>query len=113
VRPNSDWVSRQHCMLRVSEDGVYLRDLGSRNGTLVNGSRLKGECRLEHGDKLQVGPLVFQLVLDAEAGPVPTFTPPSSGDLAIPALRDTQKMSDVMPADPAEVRDVPPEPGSA
>src|SRR6201993_772373 len=40
VRPNSDWVSRQHCLLRVAEDGVHLRDLGSRNGTLVNGARV-------------------------------------------------------------------------
>src|SRR4029079_3221006 len=37
VRPNSEWVSRQHCLLRVTGEVVSLRDLGSRNGTLVNG----------------------------------------------------------------------------
>jgi pSer/pThr/pTyr-binding forkhead associated (FHA) protein len=64
VRPNSDWVSRQHCLLRVTSDGAYLRDLGSRNGTLVNGVGLSEEHRLRHGDEIQVGPLAFEVVLD-------------------------------------------------
>jgi pSer/pThr/pTyr-binding forkhead associated (FHA) protein len=64
VRPNSDWVSRQHCLLRVTSDGAYLRDLGSRNGTLINGVGLSEEHRLRHGDEIQVGPLVFEVVLD-------------------------------------------------
>jgi pSer/pThr/pTyr-binding forkhead associated (FHA) protein len=62
IRPNSDWVSRQHCMLRVTTDGILIRDLGSRNGTLVNGVRLRDEQRLQLGDQLQVGPIVFEVV---------------------------------------------------
>jgi pSer/pThr/pTyr-binding forkhead associated (FHA) protein len=107
VRPNSDWVSRQHCLLRVAEDGVHLRDLGSRNGTLVNGARLKGECRLEHGDKLQVGPLVFRLEVDEAAPPAEHLTPGSSAEM--PAICDTQEMNDVIP-DTAEVRALRPRP---
>ena len=61
VRPNSDWVSRQHCLLRVTGDGAWLRDLASRNGTLVNGELVTGERRLEKGDQIQVGPLVFEV----------------------------------------------------
>src|SRR5437762_1513036 len=61
VRAKSDWVSRQHCMLRVTPDETVIRDLGSRNGTLVNGKRLLGEQRLSHLDQLQVGPLVFEV----------------------------------------------------
>jgi len=65
IRPDSAMVSRQHCLLRVTPDSqVFLRDLGSRNGTLVNGERLLGERSLVHGDKLQVGPLVFRLLLE-------------------------------------------------
>ena len=30
IRPNSEWVSRQHCMLRVTTEGTLIRDLGSR-----------------------------------------------------------------------------------
>jgi len=61
IRPNSSWVSRQHCILRVTEAAVQLRDLGSTNGTLINGKRLVGERTLTHGDQIQIGPLVFQL----------------------------------------------------
>src|SRR6478752_1125391 len=64
VRPNSDWVSRQHCLLRITGEGAFLRDLGSRNGTLINGTRLVDECRLIHGDQVQIGPLVFEVLLE-------------------------------------------------
>ncbi len=65
VRPNSDWVSRQHCLLRVTKEGAWLRDLGSRNGTLVNGELVAVERRLEYGDQVQVGPLVFEVQPDS------------------------------------------------
>jgi pSer/pThr/pTyr-binding forkhead associated (FHA) protein len=63
IRPNSYWVSRQHCILRVGPDSAYLRDLGSANGTLVNGQRLIGERQVAHGDQVQIGPLVFEVWL--------------------------------------------------
>jgi pSer/pThr/pTyr-binding forkhead associated (FHA) protein len=61
VRPNSSWVSRQHCILRVTETQAQLCDLGSTNGTLINGKRLVGETKLAHGDQIQLGPLVFEV----------------------------------------------------
>jgi S-DNA-T family DNA segregation ATPase FtsK/SpoIIIE len=61
VRPESPTVSRQHCLLRVAFDGVHIRDLGSTNGTLVNGTRVLQEQPLKDGDLLQLGPLVLQL----------------------------------------------------
>lgn len=67
VRPNSAWVSRQHCILRIDEAAVHVRDLGSTNGTLVNGVRVVGERTLEPGDQLQVGPLVLEFLADAPA----------------------------------------------
>ena len=69
VRPNSEWVSRQHCMLRVTPEAVSLRDLGSRNGTLVNGVRITEERSLCHGDLVEVGPLVFEVQLDPPPPP--------------------------------------------
>ena len=63
VRPNSEWVSRQHCLLRITDEGPVIRDLGSTNGTVVNGARVVGERRLIAGDQLQLGPLVLQVVL--------------------------------------------------
>jgi pSer/pThr/pTyr-binding forkhead associated (FHA) protein len=59
VRPNSELVSRQHCMLMVGENIVSIRDLGSANGTLVNGRRVREEQPLNDGDRIQLGPLVL------------------------------------------------------
>lgn len=61
IQPNSDWVSRQHCLLRVTPSDAWVRDLGSGVGTLINGVRLLGEHQLTAGDLLEVGPLVFKV----------------------------------------------------
>jgi pSer/pThr/pTyr-binding forkhead associated (FHA) protein len=71
IRPNSDWVSRQHCQLLVTADSVAIRDLGSRNGTLVNGERVMGQRGLADGDRLQIGPLVFEV----RVGKIPPVEP--------------------------------------
>jgi len=64
IRPNSEWVSRQHCQLLVTSDAASIRDLGSRNGTLINGERVVGERGLADGDQIQIGPLVFEVRLE-------------------------------------------------
>ncbi|NLE39364.1 MAG: FHA domain-containing protein [Pirellulaceae bacterium] len=61
LRPNTDLVSRHHCAITVDEEEVSVRDFGSRNGTLVNGERIRGEEELKSGDKLKVGPLEFEV----------------------------------------------------
>ena len=55
-------VSRRHC--QVSWDGVYctLEDLGSTNGTFVNGQPLTAAYALRPGDKLQVASVIFQFI---------------------------------------------------
>jgi len=63
IRPDSEWVSRQHCMFTVAAERILLKDLGSTNGTLVNGHRLIGERDIVHGDAIQIGPLVIQVRL--------------------------------------------------
>src|SRR5262245_39646705 len=67
IRFTSEWISRQHCLLRVGATDVVLRDLGSRNGTLVNGQLVNGERQLAHGEQIQVGPVVFEVHFDAPA----------------------------------------------
>lgn len=47
--------SRRHAQLIVSEDEVWLEDLASRNGVLVNGRLIKERQPLEHGDQVQIG----------------------------------------------------------
>src|SRR5262245_33955940 len=75
VRFNSDWVSRQHCLLRVTSELASLRDLGSRNGTLVNGQLLGGEHSLVEGDQIQIGPVLFQVELEQTVVESPATTP--------------------------------------
>jgi pSer/pThr/pTyr-binding forkhead associated (FHA) protein len=65
VRPNSELISRQHCLLRVHGQALHVRDLGSTNGTLVNGERLVEERALQPGDILQLGALVLEVVESA------------------------------------------------
>jgi transcriptional regulator with GAF, ATPase, and Fis domain len=52
-------VSRQHCLIQPSDSGFQIRDLGSNNGTFINGKRVE-ECALEDGDKIRIGDTVFR-----------------------------------------------------
>jgi diguanylate cyclase (GGDEF)-like protein len=55
VRVHDESVSREHSRVHVESDGsVVLTDLGSTNGTIVNGQRVE-RCVLTEGDKIQVG----------------------------------------------------------
>ncbi|MBL8949331.1 MAG: FHA domain-containing protein, partial [Myxococcaceae bacterium] len=61
-------VSRDHCTLEVTPDGVRLRDLGSRNGTWLKGKRLDSSpVTLQPGDQFAVGEslLAFEPELEA------------------------------------------------
>jgi ABC transport system ATP-binding/permease protein len=49
-------VSRLHCQLIATADSLQVKDLGSTNGTFVNGKRVK-TAELHDGDKLSVGRL--------------------------------------------------------
>ncbi len=70
LRPNSEQVSREHAEFTISTDSVIVRDLGSRNGTLVNGKALTAECRLKDQDLVQVGPLTFAVGISDVPAPV-------------------------------------------
>ncbi len=48
-------VSRQHAEIRLVDGEVYLRDMGSTNGTYVNDAIVKGEQKLNDGDLIQIG----------------------------------------------------------
>jgi adenylate cyclase len=55
-------VSRRHAELVVEHSAVTVRDLGSSNGTFVNGSRIAGtDTRLVAGDRVVFGKIVFEL----------------------------------------------------
>jgi pSer/pThr/pTyr-binding forkhead associated (FHA) protein/uncharacterized RDD family membrane protein YckC len=62
-------VSRQHAIFIVEPGKVRLRDLGSSNGTFVNGQRVDGEMPLADGDRVVVGEAELVLRMLAPLGP--------------------------------------------
>ncbi|WP_224362304.1 sigma-54-dependent Fis family transcriptional regulator [Hyalangium versicolor] len=69
---DDDKVSRRHARVFVRAGQVWLRDLESRNGTLVNGQRVEGEACLLPGDRIQVGETVAIYEPVAPAAPAQT-----------------------------------------
>lgn len=60
VKHNS--VSRLHAALRLTDDGLHIEDLGSRNGTAVNGKRIQGVVAIKPGDMVILGQMVIDVV---------------------------------------------------
>ena len=70
--PHDDVVSRKHAVLRVtSEDPLAfaIEDLGSSNGTYVNGRRITGEVDIAPDDRVQFGSAGPELVFDVQPRP--------------------------------------------
>lgn len=53
--PSDEYASARHARLEPRQDGVWVQDLGSTNGTYLNGARLERPRRLTHGDIVRVG----------------------------------------------------------
>jgi FHA domain len=53
--PQDDYVSARHARFEPRQDGVWIQDLGSTNGTFLNGARLEQPRRLTPGDIVRVG----------------------------------------------------------
>ena len=66
LRPNNDQVSREHAMFEVTADALFVQDLGSRNGTELNGKKLTAHesTPLKNGDLVKVGPLTFAVTIE-------------------------------------------------
>jgi CheY-like chemotaxis protein len=56
-------ISRRHCAFSVRDAGVWVEDLGSRNGTRLNGQPVDGACLLGDGDELELSHLAFRVRL--------------------------------------------------
>jgi hypothetical protein len=86
IRVGSTDVSRHHCELLPTAHGVLVNDLGSANGTLVNGEAISTEFLLAPGNTLTVGPMIFRLLPK-----VPAKVPPlTSADRADQGLSDDE-----------------------
>jgi pSer/pThr/pTyr-binding forkhead associated (FHA) protein len=94
IRIKSSQVSRRHCEITLKDGKLLVRDLGSSNGTFVNGKRIKEVMILREGDELTIGSISLK-VAPATAGAarraVATPSPSDTAEVeAIPAGDDEQ-----------------------
>ena len=86
IRIRSSQVSRRHCELLEEADQLILRDLGSSNGTYVNGKRVLGKQTLKPGDILTIGGVTLRVdLLGAAPKSAASATPQ-------PAAKDTAEL---------------------
>lgn len=92
------WLSRHHAEIRRSGQGFALRDLGSKNGTLLNGSPLASEQSLRHGDVITLGEHTLTFLEAPEDTAEEEFEPAGT------RVFSAQELSDVIlrPAQDAE-----------
>lgn len=98
-----DHVSREHALMNLADDVVWLSDLDSANGTFVNGERLSGGCRLYHGDVVAFDQYRFQLIGQG-ADLTPVRAPEGAQEGAMitehgPARSDTTEIAVIANAD--------------
>jgi pSer/pThr/pTyr-binding forkhead associated (FHA) protein len=78
-------VSRRHAQVVPSGPGAVVADLGSRNGTFVNGELIHGPTPLAPGDQLQLGVTLVELRSARQIAEQPSAVHPVPPPLAVPA----------------------------
>src|SRR5690606_23476714 len=105
-------VSKEHCIIVQSGNDFILQDLGSLNGTFINGERVAGERLLRDGDEIALGSTraLFHLATDdpaqASNPPLPGVTRPWDRDVFHPAVAHVEQV----PSAPASIAGVTTEP---
>jgi pSer/pThr/pTyr-binding forkhead associated (FHA) protein len=89
-------VSKEHCLIEREGDAFVLKDLGSMNGTFVNGHQVSGQQVLKHGDRLTIGATKGQFDEGADSPlsrtrslPAPPSSVPGATDASIPVTSRT------------------------
>lgn len=104
-------VSRKHCEFSFDGSVVTMRDLGSSNGTLHNSTRVD-EAVLTAGDRIDVGPVSFYLMVDGEPAELLTAefdVDPQASDADV-ALAISDDEDDIVPPTAQTVVEEPPAP---
>src|ERR1700721_2265040 len=100
-------VSKEHCILEQRDGQFVLRDLGSLNGTYINGERVRGEQGLKHGDEIALGSTRARYD-DGAGHNVPP--PPISPGAVMPPQAPAWPQAPSMPPQPQPSLPVPPHP---
>ena len=91
---DDELVSRHHARLVLQNGTAMIEDLGSTNGTFVNGSQLHGSARVNPGDHLLIGVTVLELRTSRDVEARPTVTRPAPA-----AFATAPRVPDYVPAD--------------
>jgi len=79
-------VSRSHADLFLKDGHLWVRDLGSRNGTYLNRERIRGESLVRGGDILHFGTVEFRIGLKIESSPIDETSSSSHGAIDLSNL---------------------------
>jgi len=88
---NSALVSRRHCELKQSPQGIWVTDLGSQNGTYVNEIPITEPTLMTNGDTVRIGPLVMEA---QSTSAQQTVAPPATAPMVTPKRRKDPGLSD-------------------
>lgn len=85
IRIKSSQVSRRHCEIFEVTGKLTVRDLGSSNGTFVNGKRVSGQQVLKPGDEVTVGAVTLRVAIPGQPAPAHAgaASKPKAGDTAV------------------------------
>ena len=97
IQINDKTVSGRHAQITVDANGVFLEDLGSRNGTRVNGQTVTARVQLTHGDQIEFSGVPYRFEDQPDTGR-------QAQDLRAtpPAVEITQPVPNVQIADAAD-----------
>jgi predicted component of type VI protein secretion system len=89
-------VSDKHCAFLVKQGKLFLVDLGSAEGTFVNDNKISAEVELKPKDKVKVGPLLFEVKIEAPAAamkPAAAVAVPAAKPAVVaPAAKPVEKV---------------------
>ncbi len=97
--PHDRFFSRHHCLLEMAPPQCFLRDLGSTNGTFVNGIRVE-TAHLKNGDRIQGGETVLEVEVktDVRAAPGEVLSPSRVNADTVPSLITVQCLNCGIPS---------------
>jgi predicted component of type VI protein secretion system len=83
LRPASPQIGERHCAVLLQEGKAYVQDLGEAGNTFLDDRAIQGTVEVRHGQRLRVGPLLFEVHLPQTANET---APPSLADEEAAAL---------------------------
>jgi phosphoserine phosphatase RsbU/P len=79
IQLDSNMVSRRHAQVTRDKDSYFVEDLGSGNGTFVNGKRIQERTQLNANDRLKLGPILLRFESGAQPQTTVSSKDPAAG----------------------------------